>query len=58
MTAVNKPRVDMYNIFLRFHRNYEIEAMNVYQFSRFVKKFLLKECFYSVNEFDTHISRR
>ncbi|VEN53810.1 unnamed protein product [Callosobruchus maculatus] len=58
MAAVNKPLVDMYNTFLRYHRIVEIHAMNVYQFSRFVKKFLLTECFYSVNEFYTHISRR
>nr|CAI5848087.1 unnamed protein product [Callosobruchus analis] len=57
MAAVNKPLVGMYNIFLRFHRNNEIHTMNVYQFSRFVKKFLLTECFYSVKEFYTHLSR-
>nr|CAI5863633.1 unnamed protein product [Callosobruchus analis] len=58
MAAENTPLVDMYNIFLRIHRNNEIHTMNLYQFSRFVKKFLLMECFYSVNEFYTHISRR
>nr|CAI5851505.1 unnamed protein product [Callosobruchus analis] len=30
MAAVNKPLVDMYTIFLRFHRNNEIHTMNVY----------------------------
>nr|CAI5850320.1 unnamed protein product [Callosobruchus analis] len=53
MAVVNKLLVDMYNIFLRIYRNNEIHTMNVYQFSRFVKKCLLTECFYS--EYDKQL---
>ncbi|CAH2017533.1 unnamed protein product [Acanthoscelides obtectus] len=56
MTQNNKINVSLYNNFVRYHKRSNIEKMSNKQFSRFVKNYLLKNCFYTVSEYLSAVS--
>ncbi|CAH1115749.1 unnamed protein product [Psylliodes chrysocephalus] len=54
-TQVNKIDLNLYNKFICIHNDNTIKSMSINSFKKLAKNFLLKHCFYSVNDFKNFI---
>nr|CAH7738139.1 unnamed protein product [Callosobruchus chinensis] len=55
MTKNNRPDVNLYNLLVNANRGLNVPHMSKLYFSKFLKKFLLQHCFYSVGEYVNHM---